>query len=398
MTLTRMQRDSAPKPAPPTTLRPSVVRAVLGAPGQPLDHDTRDSMQQRFAHDFSRVQVHMCEQAARSARAVNALAYTVGPHIVFGARQYAPRTSTGRRLIAHELAHVVQQRNSVALQRHSPSEPGDELEREASRAADAVVTNAPVPTLSSAVCGFQRQILDAGAPAPDAGAPAPDAGAPAPDAGTGASATTAATLTGLTAVRTNFKTAGPLDPDNCATNVPAALGVGIGGNASNAMEMTWRIDGTIPPDTEFDITRTVTDTSWVHDGGAWTRILHRPAGTGDDRHDTDECLTPRGRRIFVTDDPGFNSLDPTGLRLGGGVTVSATATAFAIKLSFAEWVIARNRGLGIDWTRISDPVFTFWHSTTSVAIVGGTWSLVNTPSGDPNEIALGSISTAGATP
>jgi len=64
----------------------------------------------RLGHDFSQVRVHNDKEAAESTKAVNALAYTVGRHIVFGAGQYAPQTHAGRRLLAHELAHVVQQR------------------------------------------------------------------------------------------------------------------------------------------------------------------------------------------------------------------------------------------------------------------------------------------------
>jgi uncharacterized protein DUF4157 len=66
-------------------------------------------MEQRFRHDFSRVRVHTGEAAEQSARDVNANAYTVGHNIVFGGGRFAPETNEGRRLIAHELTHVVQQ-------------------------------------------------------------------------------------------------------------------------------------------------------------------------------------------------------------------------------------------------------------------------------------------------
>jgi hypothetical protein len=66
-------------------------------------------MEPRFNHDFSGVRVHTDNRAAQSARAVNALAFTVGPNIVFSTEQYNPKTSHGQRLVAHELAHVVQQ-------------------------------------------------------------------------------------------------------------------------------------------------------------------------------------------------------------------------------------------------------------------------------------------------
>ena len=88
---------------------PPVVHEVLRSPGRPLDDATRGFMESRFNHDFSGVRVHSDSRAAESARAVNALAYTVGNHVAFDHGQYAPGTTTGRGLLAHELAHVVQQ-------------------------------------------------------------------------------------------------------------------------------------------------------------------------------------------------------------------------------------------------------------------------------------------------
>ncbi|WP_395822379.1 DUF4157 domain-containing protein [Archangium minus] len=75
-----------------------------------LDPAVQKDMESRFGHDFSRVRVHTDVRAAESARSVHARAYTVGEHIVFGNGQYAPRSFSGRRLLAHELTHVVQQR------------------------------------------------------------------------------------------------------------------------------------------------------------------------------------------------------------------------------------------------------------------------------------------------
>lgn len=82
---------------------------VLRSPGEPLDLDTRAFMESRFGHDFSQVRVHTGSRAAESARSLDALAYTVGQDIVFGAGHFAPGAADGRRLLAHELAHVVQQ-------------------------------------------------------------------------------------------------------------------------------------------------------------------------------------------------------------------------------------------------------------------------------------------------
>jgi uncharacterized protein DUF4157 len=88
---------------------PPIVHDVLNSAGQPLGAQTRAFFEPRFDHDFSQVRVHIDAKAAESARAVSALAYTVGRDVVFGAGQYAPQSSEGQRLIAHELTHVIQQ-------------------------------------------------------------------------------------------------------------------------------------------------------------------------------------------------------------------------------------------------------------------------------------------------
>ena len=88
---------------------PTGVQEASSAPGKALDRATRAFMEPRFGHDFSKVRVHDGTKAAESAQSVNALAYTVGNHVVFGEGQYAPYSSAGRRLLAHELTHVVQQ-------------------------------------------------------------------------------------------------------------------------------------------------------------------------------------------------------------------------------------------------------------------------------------------------
>lgn len=100
----RNERSSLSRPAP------AIVHEVLDSPGQPLDSQSRSLFEPRFHHDFSRVQVHTDDKAAESAKAVNALAYTAGQDIVFNHSQYRPNSAEGRRLLAHELAHAVQQR------------------------------------------------------------------------------------------------------------------------------------------------------------------------------------------------------------------------------------------------------------------------------------------------
>jgi Domain of unknown function (DUF4157) len=98
------------------TAVPPFVQEVLRSPGRPLDLATRALMEPRFGHHFAKVRVHTNYRAAESAEAMNALAYTVGNNIVFGAGQYVLTSSRGQRLLAHELAHVVQQNGGQTLQ------------------------------------------------------------------------------------------------------------------------------------------------------------------------------------------------------------------------------------------------------------------------------------------
>lgn len=101
-----------------TDTAPSIVHDVLRSPGRPLDSATRNFMEPRFGQDFSGVRVHSDARAAESARAVNALAYTVGSDIVFDQGQLAANPA-GNRLLAHELSHVVQQTGGSNEQPHS---------------------------------------------------------------------------------------------------------------------------------------------------------------------------------------------------------------------------------------------------------------------------------------
>lgn len=109
--------------------------------GAPLDAATRAFFEPRFGHDFSSVRVHADRHAAESARMLNAQAFAVGQDLVFAGGQYAPTTEPGKRLLAHELTHVVQQANSNnAVQTKSLfSSSSDRAEQEATRVADRVV-------------------------------------------------------------------------------------------------------------------------------------------------------------------------------------------------------------------------------------------------------------------
>jgi hypothetical protein len=123
---------------------PPIVSEVLKSPGQPLDRATRDFFEPRFGHDFGHVRIHTGAYAEHSARAVHALAYTLGHEIVFGQGPHAPLTIAGRRLLAHELAHVVQQsgQSRPLLQRQTVGGPLD-------LKVDPCIT---LPTLGT-VCG-----------------------------------------------------------------------------------------------------------------------------------------------------------------------------------------------------------------------------------------------------
>ncbi|HEX7333264.1 MAG TPA: DUF4157 domain-containing protein [Pyrinomonadaceae bacterium] len=108
----KIQRKEQSAATEPATVSSSVVDRALNSTGRPLDETTRDFMEPRFGYDLGHVRVHDDTTSASSAVAINAKAYTIGPHIVFGAGMYQPQSSDGRRLLAHELAHTVQQASS----------------------------------------------------------------------------------------------------------------------------------------------------------------------------------------------------------------------------------------------------------------------------------------------
>ena len=123
-----------------------VARAGMVDGGAPLDDRVRDRFEPAFGTDFSGVRVHTDPQTAGAAGALHARAYTVGGDIVFNEGEYAPGSSGGQELIAHELAHVVQQGDGAGVpDQLEVSQPGDALERDADAAASAVMHGAPAP-------------------------------------------------------------------------------------------------------------------------------------------------------------------------------------------------------------------------------------------------------------
>jgi outer membrane protein OmpA-like peptidoglycan-associated protein len=122
--IVQMKQDSPSLVAGSQKGVPPSVHEVLSSPGLSLDQATRAFMEPRFGHDFSRVRVHFGPAAEQSAREVNSNAYTVGHNIVFGADRFEPGTNEGRRLIAHELVHVIQQnQRSQQVQRWANCKP-----------------------------------------------------------------------------------------------------------------------------------------------------------------------------------------------------------------------------------------------------------------------------------
>lgn len=155
---------NAPTPGRTHPLLPPTMHDGLRSTGQPLDLATRSFMEPRFGHDFSRVRVHTDACAAASARDINALAYTVGNEIVFGAGQFMSRTSEGSSLLAHELAHTIQQGRRPATAPLSIGPAASVAERETQHAASQIATGFPAGPISASTGPLlQRQPAKAGA-------------------------------------------------------------------------------------------------------------------------------------------------------------------------------------------------------------------------------------------
>ncbi|HWW61533.1 MAG TPA: DUF4157 domain-containing protein, partial [Thermoanaerobaculia bacterium] len=129
--LQRFGGDRTPAPDIPQS-----VHGVLRAPGRPLDSATRARMEPRFGFDFSRVRIHADDSAHSSAKEVGALAYTVGHDVAFSSGHFRPGTSAGDSLLAHELAHVVQQSGEGTSSSNSA------LEADADRSAATLTKSA----------------------------------------------------------------------------------------------------------------------------------------------------------------------------------------------------------------------------------------------------------------
>ena len=146
--LAKMARPSAPPARAHRAVGhdDQLIRDALSTTGAPLDSASRDALEPRFGYDFSAVRIHDDARAAAAAEHTHADAFAVGEDIVFAARRYAPTTAAGRELIAHELAHTIQQRG--ARSNAAPVEARSPLERSAAaagaRAANGVAVTQPL--------------------------------------------------------------------------------------------------------------------------------------------------------------------------------------------------------------------------------------------------------------
>jgi hypothetical protein len=128
---------------------------TLKGGGHSLPESVRSYFEPRFGHDFSKVRVHYDDKAAESAQAVNAKAFTVGRDVVFGTNQYIPETSSGKKLLAHELTHVVQQAGNAEI---SPILLRKNGERYLSTASGEIIKDAPGPVTDKSNSHFFLKI------------------------------------------------------------------------------------------------------------------------------------------------------------------------------------------------------------------------------------------------
>ncbi|MGH3624008.1 MAG: DUF4157 domain-containing protein [Sciscionella sp.] len=142
--------DEEAEPTPQPVVQHSPVHRALRDPGRPLDGDVRSDMEARLGVDFSDVRVHTDSTAHAAADSVQAHAFTSGPHIVFQRGRYDTSSAPGRRMLAHELAHVIQQRSGPVDGAETAdglglrvSDPGDCFEQEAQATAIRVMSALP---------------------------------------------------------------------------------------------------------------------------------------------------------------------------------------------------------------------------------------------------------------
>jgi hypothetical protein len=112
---------------------PQAVHQVVRSAGQPLEQEARAFLEPRFGQNFSHIRVHRDAEAAHSARTVNAQAFAHGNHLVFGANRYDPGTDSGKRLLAHEIAHSLQQQKGSHGSDHAAEKDAEHASQQAAR-------------------------------------------------------------------------------------------------------------------------------------------------------------------------------------------------------------------------------------------------------------------------
>lgn len=152
--------EPVPRSADTTGGSASMAQPAIAGAGRPLEPALRRDMEIRFGHDFARVRIFAEAGAAQAARAVNARAYTIGSDIVMGAGRFAPATSEGRRLLAHELTHVVQAGGLLRGRTLSTSGTIDVLEAEARHVAQAIDSSLAIPPIRASAYGLAVPLLD----------------------------------------------------------------------------------------------------------------------------------------------------------------------------------------------------------------------------------------------
>lgn len=188
-----LRMKATARPVRPIGEPPAVVHDVLRSRGQPLDRTTRAWFEGRFGHDFSGVHVHTDGRAAESATSIGASAYTAGSHIAFAPGRFNTNSADGRRLLAHELTHVIQQRSSgrsdapSVIQRDENDYQQGYQDGIAGEEAHAGPRDGDALTdydqgYAKGHDEFSQKAPVAPAPAPDSGAAGPVIGPPAPDA------------------------------------------------------------------------------------------------------------------------------------------------------------------------------------------------------------------------
>jgi hypothetical protein len=154
----RLLPVSKNNPADKAVALPPIVRDVLHSPGQPLERDTQAFLESRFGMNLDRVRLHTDVASGRSARAIDAAAYSVGNDIVMDIGSVSTTSGESPLLLAHELAHVVQQQKRQNLLSTTQGGESPLAELEADRAAEALYTSQPVTLSPRATSGeLQRK-------------------------------------------------------------------------------------------------------------------------------------------------------------------------------------------------------------------------------------------------